>query len=144
MLGKHISFIYPEDKQAFLQHQVIMPLQQRGTHEVEVEMRRKSGEEFHAHVLLSLLRDPLGAPTGMIGYSMDITARKRAEEEVRARIRQQAAVANLGQRALGGEDLAVLLNAAVALVAQVLEVEYAKILELLPDGNSLLLRAGVG
>lgn len=60
------------------------------------------------------------------------------------RMCQQAAVADLGQRALTGADLSTLLNDAVALVAQTLDVEYCKVLELLPDGATLLLRAGVG
>ncbi|MCH8948133.1 MAG: PAS domain S-box protein, partial [Acidobacteria bacterium] len=40
---------------------------------------RKSGEDFHAHLALSLLRDNRFGVTGMIGYSMDITEQKRAE-----------------------------------------------------------------
>ena len=69
---------------------------------------------------------------------------KRGEELLKARVRQQAVVTELGHRALTGVDLSILMNAAVTLVAQTLEVEYCKILELLPDGNALLLRAGVG
>ncbi|MFH7026199.1 MAG: response regulator [Heteroscytonema crispum UTEX LB 1556] len=61
-----------------------------------------------------------------------------------ARIRQQATVAQLGQSALLGKDLSSLMNEAVALVAQNLEVEYCKVLELLPEKDALLLRAGVG
>lgn len=69
---------------------------------------------------------------------------RRSEEALRARARQQAAVAELGQRALVGTDLSALIDEAVALVAQALEVEYCKVLQLLPDGQALLLRAGVG
>jgi PAS domain S-box-containing protein len=36
------------------------------------------------------------------------------------------------------------MNNAVSLVAETLDVEYGKVLELLPDGNHFLLRAGVG
>jgi PAS domain S-box-containing protein len=58
--------------------------------------------------------------------------------------RQQTVLAQFGQRALGGVDLGVLMDEAVALAAEALEVEYAKILEMLPDGRALLLRSGVG
>lgn len=54
------------------------------------------------------------------------------------------AVAKLSQLALGGADLNELMDEAVTLVAQCLDVEYVGILELLPDSNNLLLRAGVG
>ena len=70
--------------------------------------------------------------------------RKRVEQELHARVRQQAAVAGLGRRALGGTDLGQLLEEAAQLVAQTLEVDYCKVLELLPGGRELLLRAGVG
>jgi GAF domain-containing protein len=46
--------------------------------------------------------------------------------------------------ALEGCDLARLLQDAIALIPQILEVEYCSVLELLPDGKELLLRAGAG
>jgi PAS domain S-box-containing protein len=64
--------------------------------------------------------------------------------ELAGRLRQQAAVAELGQRALADADLAALMADATALVAGTLGVEYVKILERLPDGEAMLLRAGVG
>ncbi|MBI3780407.1 MAG: PAS domain S-box protein, partial [candidate division NC10 bacterium] len=66
------------------------------------------------------------------------------EETLNVHARQQAAVAALGQRALARTDLSILMNDAVALVAHTLDVEFCKVLELLPDGTALLLRAGVG
>lgn len=83
--------------------------------------------------------------------SMEVTrlldamlARERDEEALRARVQQQAAVAQLGQRALAGADLSTLMDDTVGLVARTLDVEYVQIAELLPDGQALLLRAGVG
>jgi PAS domain S-box-containing protein len=82
-LGKHISFVYPEDQREFLEREVIKPLQKKGDHEIEVRMRRKSGEDFCAHLSLSLLKDLGGTVVGMIGYSMDITERRRAQDALR-------------------------------------------------------------
>ncbi|WP_275522412.1 GAF domain-containing protein [Kamptonema sp. UHCC 0994] len=65
-------------------------------------------------------------------------------EEVRNRTQQQEAIALLGQRALGGAELSVLMDETVTLIAKTLEVEYCKLLELLPDRRALLLRAGIG
>jgi len=84
--GKHISFaypegVYPEGPRVFLDRHVIAPVLEKGHHEVEVTMQRKSGEFFVADLLLSVLRDRQGVVTGLIGYSMDITLRKRAEAE---------------------------------------------------------------
>ncbi|MFU8869571.1 PAS domain-containing protein, partial [Natronococcus sp.] len=63
---------------------------------------------------------------------------------LRRRIRQQEAVADLGQRALEVDDLDRLFEEASAAVAETLEAEYAKVLELRPDEGALALRAGVG
>lgn len=69
---------------------------------------------------------------------------KDSEERLKAQTRQQQAVARLGQRALGDTDLQALMDEAVEVVAAVLDVEYCEVLELLPNGRELLLRAGVG
>jgi PAS domain S-box-containing protein len=74
----------------------------------------------------------------------EINERKRVEDELAARMKQRAALAQLSQHALAGEDLNSLMDESVTRIAQTLGVEYCKVLELLPDGHALLLRAGVG
>jgi PAS domain S-box-containing protein len=78
-IGRHIGFVYPPEEQAFLRDQVIAPLKAHGRHEVEVRMRRNSGEMVQAHLSLSMLYAQDGSPRGMVGYSLDIGERKRAE-----------------------------------------------------------------
>ncbi len=70
--------------------------------------------------------------------------RRRSEEALQAGAHQQALVAELGQSALTGIDLPTLMHNAVSLIAQTLEVEYCKVLELLPDGKEMILRAVFG
>ena len=70
--------------------------------------------------------------------------RRQVEAELNERINQQAVVAELGQRVLAGVDLSALLKEVSSRVAETLKVEYCQILELLPDRDALLLRAGVG
>ncbi len=74
----------------------------------------------------------------------DITERKRVEKEFQRHIRQQSVVAELGQRALVGVNLPTLLGQAATLLAQTLEIELCEVLELLPEGRTFILRAGVG
>jgi PAS domain S-box-containing protein len=66
------------------------------------------------------------------------------EENLRVRERQQATIADLGQRALSGIDLQDLMEEAAGLLASTLAVQYTEILELLPGDKQLLLRAGAG
>src|SRR4029077_4460812 len=75
---------------------------------------------------------------------IDSTERLNLENELRSRAKQQEALAQLGERALVEPDLERLLNDAVATVALTLSVGFVKILELLPGGTDLLLRAGYG
>lgn len=57
---------------------------------------------------------------------------------------QQEALVRLGKSALSQGRLPELMHEAARTVAEVLAVEYCKLLELTPDGTKLLLRAGVG
>src|SRR5580693_6189047 len=75
---------------------------------------------------------------------IESTERLQLENELRSRAKQQEALAQLGERALVEPDLERLLNDAVSTVALTLSVDFVKILELLPGGNELLLRAGFG
>ena len=85
-----------------------------------------------------------GRITGAVLVVRDITERKRDRGELETRARQQGAVADVGRRALTQPALSVLMNEAVEVVARTLGVQYCKVLELLPEGDALLLRAGVG
>lgn len=76
------------------------------------------------------------------GSSKDVGA--PAGRDLERRVRWQEAVAGLGMSALSGKALSSLMDEAVRLVAGTLCVDHAKILELLPDGDRLLVRAGVG
>ncbi|MCU0523740.1 MAG: PAS domain S-box protein [Elainella sp. Prado103] len=82
-IGRSISILYPDELQIVLQEQIILPLFNQGEHEVEVVTQNKLGEQVHIHLSLSLLHDQQQVPIGMIGYAMNITDRKRAEEALR-------------------------------------------------------------
>ncbi len=88
--------------------------------------------------------DETGSAVRMIGVVIDVSNHKQAQRSLKARLNQQAAVAKLGQLALEGCELSSLMEEAVTLVTQGLEIEYCKILELIDDGDTALLRAGVG
>ena len=78
------------------------------------------------------------------GVLVDISDRKHIEAMLQGQARQQSAVAQLGQLALESADMGELMHQATVLVTEGLDVEYCKLLELLPDGSGLLMRAGVG
>lgn len=80
---------------------------------------------------------------------------RRANKELKAertaalrsfevRSRQQDALALLNRHALEGRNQGLLFEEAVGAVADVLDVEFSKVLELSPDSSHFLLRAGRG
>lgn len=79
-----------------------------------------------------------------MAHSESITRPKRQREELRTQALQQVAVTELTQRALVETEMQALFEKTVVLVSKTLHVEFSKVLELLPDGKALLLRAGVG
>ena len=92
---------------------------------------------------------------GLIGAAMSNAAESESRQELlaertsavaalEARARQQNAIAQLSQHALEGCGLAALLEDAVAQIPRILDVEYCSVVELLPDGKDLFLRAGTG
>ena len=88
--------------------------------------------------------DEEGRPLHLVGVVADITERKRAEALLAMRAQQQATVAEIGRRALRADDPQELFDHAVEAIAGTLGVEYCKVLELLPGGDYVFLRAGVG
>ncbi|MDQ1254206.1 MAG: hypothetical protein QG646_3432 [Euryarchaeota archaeon] len=76
-------------------------------------------------------------------YGFDISDQKELEEKLRIKEKQNDVLHKIGKIALGQESLQNFMAESVKLIASNLELEYCKIMELLPDGR-FLLRAGVG
>ncbi len=73
-----------------------------------------------------------------------LSEQRRSQAELHKRACQQAAVAELSQRALSGVDLKQLMDAASQTIAQTLSINYVNVLEFLPGQSSLRLCAGTG
>jgi PAS domain S-box-containing protein len=109
--------------------------------ECDLTLIRKDGSELSAE---ATLRQVEVQGDAFVALALrDITRRRQAEDGLKARVRQQALVAELGRRVLTGIDLDQLMNEAVNLVRSNLPVECCNVLELLPDGR-VLFQAGAG
>ncbi len=82
IIGQHVSVLYPKEEKAEHDEVVVPNLNKDGVHVNEMVMRKKSGEEFHAHISRTTLTDSAGKPYGRLGYIVDISDRKKAEEEI--------------------------------------------------------------
>ena len=132
----------PEQRAALDEH--IRLTYERGHHTYESEHMRKDGSRFPALIDATAVKSATGRVLYRIVNVTDISERKRMEETLEERARQQAAVAELGRRALEDPDVGQLLNEVASVTASTLHVEYCKVLELTADGEALVLRAALG
>lgn len=84
-------------------------------------------------------KKPIVEQTHNGGHSDDLSA-----SALRARIRQQELLAELGVLALQGASFVEMLNHTARVTAEGLEAEYCKVLEYIPAEKRLLVRAGIG
>ncbi len=115
-----------------------------GRRRTEEARHRRDGTTVLTDTLAIALRNEEGELTGFLGLARDISDRRRAERELQRGISQQAAVAELGLRALRDGSVLSLMNEAASLVCRTLEVESAEIDELIPGRREVVAVAGVG
>ncbi len=140
----YMSLVHPDDLDRIVRETKEFCSREVDSFRQEYRLITKDGGVRWVEDLCTAERDADERITSYQGILLDVTEHKRVETELKARASQQLVVASLGQRALVGTDLPTLMDETVSLVAQILGVEYCKILELIPEGNALLLRAGVG
>jgi PAS domain S-box-containing protein len=76
-------------------------------------------------------------------YGFDITEQKELEEKLSIKEKHNDVLYRIGKIALEYESLQTFMDKSLKLIASILELEYCKIMELLPDGR-FLMRAGIG
>jgi PAS domain S-box-containing protein len=143
-VGRSCLMLIPSDCRGELEEKHARLLRGEPVEPFETRRLRKDGQTVFVSIALSPVHDASGQVVGITSIDRDITARKRAEVALAQQAAKQAALAALSQKAVLESDLLSLMNEAVHTVASVLGVEYCKLLELLPEGRELLLRAGVG
>lgn len=134
-----IELVHPEDRaQVIAGEEAFRTGEPTGT--TEYRMIARDGRVLH-------VRDDavrLGEDGRVLGFLVDVTARRHAQLDAQRRASQQSLVAYLGQQALAGVPLDALFEEAVESVAEALDAEFAEILELRREEEHLVLRAGVG
>lgn len=119
-------------------------LAQRRPYQTEFRLRRQDGV-YRWMVEAGVPRFGVnGVFIGFIGSCLDIQTRREVEEALARRAQQQAAVAEIGRRALSGLALPALMDEVSRVVQRTLDLPMAKVLELQADGQGLKLLAGVG
>lgn len=107
-----------------------------------LSLRRKDGTEVPVDVQLAPLQTASG--TFVLAAVRDDTARRAAEEAIRAQARHLATVAELSHLAISAPAPGEVMDRAVELLAAALVVDRVEVHELLPDRRELALRAASG
>jgi PAS domain S-box-containing protein len=145
IIGQSFARFYPEeDLRAGKPARELEIAAAEGRFEEEGWRVRKDGSRFWANVVLSAVRDVRGTLLGFAKVTRDLTERRRAEQAVIERARQQGAVARLGVFAVEKGDLDEVISRAIEVVRDTLHTELVQVLELTGEGSSLTLRAGSG
>lgn len=144
-LGQTIAELLPDLAEAA--EQLLRPVFETGEPLLDVEITgetpAKPGvQRIWQESFLPLKQD--GRVVGISTVCEEITEQKRTQTALSERAKQQAEIAQLGLQALASGNLKTLLQLVTERVAQTLNVEYCKVLKLLPEGNKLQLIAGVG
>ena len=80
VLGKHISMLFSDELEM---EKVLEKIKSGGSLANEIINRKKDGSFFISFLSASLLKNEVGDTVGAMGVSRDITALKKAEEELR-------------------------------------------------------------
>jgi two-component system cell cycle sensor histidine kinase/response regulator CckA len=96
----------------------------------EIVLHKRDGTAFPSWIISSPLVDAAGRISGLVGVSYDITERKQQELELERRAEQQTVVANLGQAALRGEPMELLVERTTEIITNLLNVDISGILQL--------------
>src|SRR5207248_2150226 len=145
IIGRHLSAFYSEeDIRAGKPERELEIATETGRFEDEGWRVRKDGSRFWANVVLSAARDDRGQLVGFAKITRDMSERKRSEEALVQRARQQAAVAQLGLFALEKPDVDFVMRRAIDTARDTLATDVVNVLELSDGGSSFVLRASTG
>jgi PAS domain S-box-containing protein len=119
-------------------------IDERGRWRGEVDVVRRDGSMLSIESIHVAIRDTDSQITGYLAIHRDVTERNETAARLVSAAREQTLLTDLSLRALSADDLQALLDDAVRLVADVLQVELGEIAELEPGGSRLRWRAAFG
>ena len=125
ILGRNIAeTIVPAEQRAAMAS-IMKAIAHQGYYEGELPVKRKDGSTFPAYYVLNILKDIEGKSIGFVGVSIDITERKKAEEDLR-RAKEEAESATKAKSeflANMSHEIRTPMNAVIGLTSLLLSSE---------------------
>jgi diguanylate cyclase (GGDEF)-like protein/PAS domain S-box-containing protein len=137
------ALVHPQDHDRVRRHFAEAAEHEGSTPPIEYRIAHTDGT-WHTveSIANNMIDDP--AVNGFIVTLRDVTARRESEERLASNAARQAAIADLGRWALVGLAYADLVEDAVTLLAEKLEVDFVHLFEALPDAAFVTLTASLG
>lgn len=139
-VGRPITDISGLFDTAGLASEIQMVLDTLNTFEREVQLTNQS----YYTMRINPYRTLDNVINGVVITFNNISEIREAKNHAEERAKQQAAIAELGIFSLQTSDVSAICEKATKLAQDVLKTDYTKILEILPNGEELLLVSGVG
>ncbi len=142
VIGESILEVVPP-AQAEVAAEIMAGIEKTGSWEGEFTVRRTDGSTFAAYVADTLIRDANGNPCGIVGVSMDITERKRVEEELRRQNLRSQLFAEVTLKIRQSLQLEEILQTTVTEVQRILACDRVVIFRLKSDGSGKVVQEAV-
>ena len=137
------KLIHPNDKM-ILTNGINSVLEGKFVKNIEYRFKKKNG----TYIQLSSNQAPIfndqNKIIGILCVSQDLTKNIEIQGAIENHIHRQALIAQFGLETITEKNIDTLFKKATSLLAKILDVEYTKVLEILPNKKFLKLRAGVG
>jgi PAS domain S-box-containing protein len=125
-VGKNVAMFAPEEQRR--SGEVTRDLRfaiEHGPAELEGWRVRRDGSRFWGHIVTTPVWNEQRQFVGLARVTRDLTERREAERKLSQRVRQQAAVAELGMRALANAGPEPLMDEATHIVARTLDLPFS-------------------
>ncbi len=144
-VGKTLGEILPTDLANTLLEAIATALSSQQTQTLTYQLPHAGRlHDYEARITTYSSSEVLAIIRDITSQQAHLRDRAQTQSQLHQRLRQQAIVAKLGQKALANQNLDLLMQQAIRLVARTLDVKFGYILELLPNGQAFLLRSGTG
>ncbi|MCU0515417.1 MAG: PAS domain S-box protein [Oscillatoria sp. Prado101] len=136
------SLIHPEDREHIFAG--LSQLFEVGRHSHEYRILHKDGTYRWVYNQLRLVSDSAGSPIELVGYVVDITERKQAEEALRESAFRERSLAQVIQRIRQTLDIETIFRATAQELRQVLSCDRVLVYRFRPDWSGEIVAESVG
>jgi len=137
------KLIHPNDKMIFTKG-IKKVLEGKFGTNIKYRLKKKNGSYIQFSSNMGPIFNNQNKIVGILCVSEDLTRYRTIRQFIDNRIHRQAMIAKFGLEAITEKQIDKLFKKASSLLAKILDIEFTKVLELLPNNKFLKLRAGSG